>query len=203
MQWSHTSEKCTICNEENTKKSWFITRFILNTYNTELLNVAITVSFTQCFKCSNQFLKVYAIREKLPKNMDYDKIRQKLRTLTLLKKIENKTAAGTEEIHRVQVMSRSSGFSIALLVEGACLIVNKFKVSYFYCEKASIEGVDLPRTVSPASGNRRVNSNCFENSVPSGKQVFGLCSNDGEWNVVTPCLCKKGFTFGSKRCHSK
>ena len=99
-------------------------------------------------------------------------------------------------------MSSSNGFSIALLAEGACLIVHEFKVSYFYCEKASIGGVPLPRTASPASGNRTVNSSCFENSVPSGRRVFGLCSNYGEWNVVTACLCKKGFTFGSKRCHS-
>ena len=192
-----TSDKCSICNEKNTKKSWLVIRF-LNTNNTELVDVAITISFSQCPKCSNQFLKVFAVREKL----DDDKLRQNLHNLTLLKKIENKTFAGARETHRVQLMSSSNGFSIALLAEGGCLIVHEFKVSYFYCEKASIGGVPLPRTASPASGNRTVNSSCFENSVPSGRRVFGLCSNYGEWNVVTACLCKKGFTFGSKRCHS-
>ena len=159
------------------------------------------MSFTQCEQCPKQHLKVLAAHEKLPMHMDSEIKKQKLDSLTVLKEIKNEKS-GTKKTHHIQVASRSDGVSIVLLAEGACLIVHEFKVTSFVCEEASIDGVRLPRTVTPASENRIVNASCVKDTAPSGSRVIGLCGSDGEWKYVTPCFCEEGYTFGSKGCES-
>ena len=202
MQWAlHRDLKtCFVCNQENTKQSWFVSKSF-NTNNAELVHVKITTSFPKCPQCLGQSLKVFVVHKAVPKNMDDKKVIEELNKLPLLKEIQNKTKPNITKTYHVQFRPTSKVFSIVLLGEGACLVVDKFKLSYFYCEKASIKGVALPKSVSPASGNRTVNSNCFNNTIPPREgAVFGLCSSDGKWKFVTPCFCKKGSTFGSKGC---
>ena len=159
------------------------------------------MSFSNCPRCLKQSLKVLVVHKAIPKNMIDKKVIEELNRLPLLKEIQNKTKPGITKTYNVQFLPTSKVFSIVLLAEGACLIVQKFKLSYFYCEKASIKGATVLKTVSPASGNRTVNSSCFNNTIPPHEgPVFGLCGSDGKWKFVTPCYCKKGFTFGSKGC---
>ena len=158
------------------------------------------MSFSKCPLCLGQRLKVLVVH-KVPNYMNNKKVIEELSRLPVLKEMQNKTTPGITKTYHVQFLPTSKVFSIVLLAEGACLVVNKFKLSYFYCEKASFTAVTLPKTVSPASGNRTVNSSCFNNTIRSGEgSVFGLCGSDGKWKFVTPCYCKKGFTFGSKEC---
>ena len=204
MQWALDNQlkTCYVCNQENTKQSWFVSK-LFKTNNAELVHVNVTMSFSTCPQCFGHSLKVLVIHKAIAKNMDDKKVIEELNRLPLSKEIQNKTKPGIKKTYYVQFLPTSKVFSIVLLAEGACLVVNKFKLSYSFCEKASIKGVTLPRTVSPASGIRTVNSSCFNNTIPPhGGSVFGLCSSDGKWKSVTPCLCKKGFTFGSKGCVS-
>ena len=200
LQWSLDSslKTCFVCNQGNTKQSWFVSK-LFKTNNAELVHVNITMSFSMCPRCLKQSLKVF-VHKAIPKNVDENEVIKELNKLPLLKEIKNKTEPEIKETYNIQFVPTSKVFSIVLLGEGACLVVDKFKVNYFYCEKASIKGVTLPRTVSPASGNRTVNSSCFNNTVFTNERVFGLCSSDGKWKSVTPCLCKIGFSFGSKGC---
>ena len=201
LQWHINWDRdCVICNRENTKRSWFVSKwFKIN--NAELVHVNITMGFFKCPLCLGQSLKVFVFHKSIPKNMDDKKVIEEMNKLALLKEIQNKTKPGITKTYHVQFIPTSKVFSIVLLAEGACLGVQKFKLSYSYCEKASIKGVILLRTVSPASGNRTVNSSCFKNTIPPREgAVFGLCSSDGKWKFVTPCFCKNGSTFGSKGC---
>ena len=202
LQWAVDSnlKTCFVCNQENTKQSWFISK-LFQTNNAELVHVNITMSFSKCPLCLNQSLKVYVVHKAMPKDMNSKKVLQELNLLPLLKQIKNETKPGVTKTYPVQFLPTSKVFSIVLLLEGGCLVVNMLKLSYFYCEKDSIKGVTLPKTVSPASGVRTVNSSCFNNTIPAREgPVFGLCSSDGKWKYVTPCFCKKGSTFGSKGC---
>ena len=202
LQWALDiyEKTCFVCNQENTKQSWFVSK-LFQTNNAELVHVNITMSFSKCPLCLGQSLKVLVVHKAIPKNMVDKKVIEELNRLPLLKEIQNKTKPGITKTYNVQFLPTSKVFSIVLLAEGACLAVDKFKVSYLFCEKASIKGVTLLKTVSPASGNRAVNSSCFNNTIPSREgPVFGLCSSDGKWKFVTPCFCKNGSTFGSKGC---
>ena len=202
LQWAldNSLNTCFVCNQENVKQSWFVSR-LFNTNNAELVKVNITMSFSKCPLCLGQSLKVLVVHKAIPKNMDDKKVIEELNRLSLLKEIQNKTKPGMMKTYHVQFLPTSKVFTIVLLAEGACVVVNKFQLSYLFCDKASIKGVTLPKTVSPASGNRTVNSSCFNNTIPPRESpVFGLCSSDGKWKFVTPCFCKKGFTFGIKGC---
>ena len=189
LQWKIDNFKiCSVCNAVNTKQSWFVSK-LFKTNNAELVHVNITMRFSNCPGCLNQSLKVFVVHEAIFKNGVEELTKQ------------NKTKPGTTKTYHVQFLPTSKVFSVVLLAEGTCLIVENFNLSYFYCEKASIKGIALPKSVSPASGNRTVNSNCFNNTIPLREgAVFGLCSSDGKWKFVTPCFCKNGSTFGSKEC---
>ena len=192
---------CHVCSQENTKQS-LLASTLFHTNNAELVHVSITMLFLYGLECLNQNLKILFVHRPIPKNMVDKKVIEKLNRSPLLKEIsQNKTKHGIMKTYHVQYQPKSKVFSIVLLAEGACSDVWKFKLSYFYCQETSIKGVTLPKTVSPTFGNQTVNSNCFKNTIPSHEgSVYGLCSSDGKWKFVTPCVCKKGFTFESKGC---
>ena len=147
---------------------------------------------SECSECRNQDIKVYILYKALAG--DLSKAVSMLKSLPLVVNLRN-AKDRTEKIHAFHFEPKTRKFSIVLLSEGSCTVINDITVSYFVCEK-NISGLaNLPRTVAPASGSTRVNFICPEESVnPDGKEVYGLCSSEGIWKIILPCMCKKGHT---------
>ena len=69
-------------------------------------------------------------------------------------------------------------------------------MSYFVCDKSVKGGVQLPRTIPPASGLKRVIVSCPKNTLnPGNESLYGLCSSEGEWTIISLCKCKQGYNL--------
>jgi hypothetical protein len=43
-----------------------------------------------------------------------------------------------------------------------------------------------------------VNVSCPENTLnPGNEEAYGLCSSKGIWKIISPCICKKGYTLNT------
>jgi hypothetical protein len=140
-----------------------------------------------CDNCKNQDIKVYILYKS-------SYLLENLKNLPLLTILDNKRDS-TEKFHEFHFEPKASIFSIVFLSSGSCTVIRDIRMDYFVCEKNTRSLMNLPRTVAPAIKQRRVNSNCSDNAVSAdGTQGFGLCSSKGVWEIISPCMCKKGYT---------
>ena len=107
------------------------------------------------------------------------------------------------------VLIKAKGIYLALLDQGACLIIRKFAVRYRFCsEKVPSKMVRFSRTVAPANDSNltKQEGECADpNSITkNNKKLFGVCLSNGEWNITDnlACLCNYGYelTNGSFTC---
>ena len=107
------------------------------------------------------------------------------------------------------VLTKSKGIYLALLDQGACLIIRKFVVRYRFCSvTVPSKMVRFSRTVAPANDSNltKQEGECADpNSITkNNKKLFGVCLSNGEWNITDnlACLCNYGYelTNGSFTC---
>ena len=145
---------------------------------------------SECAECRNQDIKVYILQKALA--VDESKAVSILKNLPLVVNLSNGKDR-TERIHTFHFEPKTRNFSIVFQSAGSCTLIKDITVSYFVCDKNVSSLANLPQTVSPASGSKRVNFSCPEKSVnPDGKEVYGLCSSEGLWKIISPCMRKKG-----------
>ncbi|XP_028394333.1 tyrosine-protein kinase receptor Tie-1-like isoform X2 [Dendronephthya gigantea] len=192
----HFMEKiCAICQADNQLKSWLLTR-PFETKDYESIHVGLEMARTRCEKCKNQRIKVYILHHnsmQTPRTSP-----EMLGNLTLVETLVNKVDSAYE-FHNFWFVPEKSKFSLVLLSEGSCTRIKIIEISAFVCERNIIKGVNLTRTISPATGFKRKNATCnmknalnLENAEP-----YGLCSSNGTWDVQSPCKCKIGFAIGT------
>ena len=145
---------------------------------------------SECDECRNQDIKVYILHKALA--TDLSKAVSILKSLPLVANLSNAKGL-TEKIHAFHFEPKTRNLSIVLLSAGSCTQIKDIVLSYFACDKNISSLANLPRTVAPASGSKRVNVSCPEKSVnPNDKEVYGLCSSEGIWKFISPCMCKNG-----------
>ncbi|XP_028394331.1 ephrin type-B receptor 2-like [Dendronephthya gigantea] len=195
--WNHNpSEKtCSICQADNQLRSWLLTR-PFETKDYESIHAGVQMSKTNCEKCKNQRVKAYILynspRTPTPSPTEM------LGNLTLVAILANKEEADYE-FHNFSFEPEKSKFSLVLLSEGSCTRIKMIEISAFVCEKNTIKGVNLTRTISPATGFKRKNATCIMKNALNleNAEPYGLCSSNGTWDVQSPCKCKRGFTIGT------
>ena len=145
---------------------------------------------SDCKDCKNQDVKVYILYKALA--LDRSKAASILKSLPLVVNLSNGKDR-TEKIHTFHFEPKTRKFSIVLQSAGSCTLIKDITVSYSVCDKNVSSLANLPRTVAPANGSKRVNFSCPDKSVnPDGKEVYGLCSSEGLWKIISPCTPKKG-----------
>ena len=92
--------------------------------------------------------------------------------------------------------------------QGACIVLQSVKVSYYACPSTTESLKKLTRTVSPfaASNSTKVAGTCVSNSVNSnGLGGFALCKSNGTWDTTNlkPCECKEGFMISGDKCEGE
>ena len=95
------------------------------------------------------------------------------------------------------VVTKAKGIYLAFLDQGACLTMNKVRISYRYCSAKGSTLMKFPRTVAPAFDvnlTKQVGECSDINSASKGK-LLGMCLSNGEWNITDDlmCLCKAGY----------
>ena len=162
------------------------------------IHVNVEMHRTGCPGCRNQGIKVYILYQPLPKQAD--QIQEAVRILENQKSVATlqNNQDNTGKTHRFHSEPKSRQFSIVFLSAGSCTLIKDISIYYFFCEKNTSTGVNLPKTDAPASGSRRVNVSCPENTLnPGNDQAYGLCSSEGKWDIISPCMCKKGYTLNT------
>ena len=171
--------------------SWLVTKLI-PAEDSKRIHVSATMFRADCNDCKNQDIKVYILYKVL--TYDQSKAASMLKSLPLVVNLRN-AKDGTEKIHAFHFEPKTRNFSIVFQSAGSCTQIKDITVSYFVCDKNVSSLANLPQTVAPASGSKRVNISCPEKRVnPDGKEVYGLCSSEGIWKIISPCMCKKGHT---------
>ena len=164
------------------------------------VHVNVKVYRPECGLCKNQDVKVYILRKALPIGQKGLKEAVRiLKNLTLVTTLKNQKDL-TNKFHQFnfQPKAKALQFSIAFLSAGSCTLIKDIKLSYFVCDKNTSAGVNLPRTVAPDSGSQRVNVSCPENTLyPGNEEAYGVCSSTGIWKIISPCVCKKGYTLNT------
>ena len=159
------------------------------------MHIDVEMFRSSCGSCKNQAIDVYISDQDLPLDTTKENIKI-LENLTLIATLSNKKE-GSTEIHHFQFQSnRLKRFSILFLSVGSCTRIHNINVSYFVCEKKIASGVHLPRTVAPARGVKRVNVSCIKNTKSAENETpYGQCSSEGEWRLISQCMCKPGYTL--------
>ena len=186
---------CSICNAQDEAPSWLVTQPI-PAADSKRIRVSVTMFKSKCYSCLNQGIKVYILYKALA--VDQSKAFSMLKSLPLVANISN-AKENTEKVHVFHFEPKTRHFSIVFLSAGSCTLIKDITVSYFVCDKNISSLANLPRTVAPASGSKRVNVSCSEKSVnPDGKEGYGLCSSEGIWKFISPCGCEKGHALSVK-----
>ena len=218
LQWGHPSihsqsyRVCDIANKNEEPENWLMTEFI-NIKDAARLDVEVTYILRDCpianvgpFCRTNFSLYSYHTDYKLypdSKPLNFHK-----ETVITLKTLPAPGERATN-IFYGSVLTKSKGIYLALLDQGACLIIRKFVVRYRFCsETVPSKMVRFSRTVAPANdGNlTKQEGECADpNSITSNnKKLFGVCLSNGEWNITDnlACLCNYGYelTNGSFTC---
>ena len=183
---------CSICNSQDTKPSWLVTKST-GAADSKRIHVSVTMYRSQCDDCRNQDIKVYILYKALTNDVQ--------KTLSILKKLPlvinlSNAKEDREKSHTFQFNSSQSKFSIVFLSAGSCTQIKDITISYFVCDKNTSNLASLPQTVAPAIGSQRVRGSCAKNSANlNGKEVYGLCSSEGNWKIMSPCVCKRGYSL--------
>ena len=148
-----------------------------------------------CGSCKNQTIAVYISDQDLPLDIIHENIKI-LENLRLIATLSNKKEDSMETHHFQFQSNRLKHFSILFLSEGSCTRIHNINISYFVCEKKITSGVHLPRTVAPARGVKRVNVSCIKNTKNAENETpYGQCSSEGEWRLISQCMCKQAYTL--------
>ena len=125
-----------------------------------------------------------------------------LKTLKPLTTLKNEKDL-TEKIHNFAFEPKSDTFSILFVSAGSCTQIKDIDVYSYVCDNNTSSGVNLPETIAPANGFQRVNVSCSASTLNLGNdEAYGLCSSKGEWDIISPCMCKEGYTLriGAEGC---
>ena len=185
---------CSICNSKDEAKSWLATKSTpVEGYNSVHIDVEMFTS--NCVQCKNQTIEVYILGQNLPQTITNETINM-LENLRLIATLSNKQM-NSIETHHFQFQPKGlKTVSLLFLSAGSCTRINHMNMSYFVCDKSIKGGVQLPRTLAPASGLKRVNVSCPKNTLnPGNESSYGFCSSDGEWTITSQCKCKQGYTI--------
>lgn len=159
----------------------------------ELIHVDVEMSRTICEKCKNQRIGAYVLDHKSPQTGKT--AIEVLGNLTLVATLVNNVHTKFET-HHFRFVPEGPTFSLVFLSEGSCTRIKKIEISIFVCERNISDGVNLTRTIAPATGSKRRNATCIKNTLNVGNaEPYGLCLIEGIWDVRSSCACKKGFTL--------
>ena len=161
---------------------------------------------SKCSECKNQTIEVYILGQSLPQTITRQTIKM-LENLRLIATLSNEKVDSIQAHHFQFQPNGLKAISLLFLSAGSCTQIYSMNISYFVCDKNINSGVNLNRTIAPASGFMRVNGSCPINTLNPGipEVPYGLCSSKGEWTITSSCVCKQGYTLNNvtKRCNSK
>ena len=168
------------------------------------MHIDVEMARSNCPTCKNQTIEVYILGQALPTIITKKTI-QDLENLSLIATLSNEKVDSIQTHHFQFQPSGLKEISILFLSAGSCTLIYNINMSYFVCDKNNGSGVNLPEKIAPASGFERVNGSCPKNTLNPGNTPYGLCSSKGEWTIISPCICKQGYTLDTvnEGCKSK
>ena len=169
------------------------------------MHIDVEMFRSNCPQCKNQTIEVYVLGQSLPQTTTRQTI-EMLQNLSLIATLSNEKVDSIQTHHFQFQPHRSKAISLLFLSMGSCTRIHHMNISYHVCEENIESGVHLPRTIAPASGFMRVNVSCPVNTLNPGNEVsYGLCSSEGEWTIISQCICKQGYSLDTidEECKGK
>ena len=110
-----------------------------------------------------------------------------------------KVSSDHERRHKQNLMidfqSQASGFYLAMVDEGTCLLVHRVLVFYNVCPEENAGLVMLPETPAPINDPLEVTAECVAGASPDTIRLN--CNQGGVWDTSTVsgsgCRCGPGF----------
>ena len=159
------------------------------------VHVDVEMARSNCPICKNQAIEVYILGQSLPQTITRETI-EMLENLRLIATLSDEKVDSIQTHHFQFQPDGLKAISILFLSAGSCTRIHSMNISYFVCDKNIEGGVNLNRTIAPASGFKRVNVTCPMNTLNPGNEVsYGLCSSEGEWTIESRCKCKQGYSL--------
>ena len=184
---------CSICNAQDTTESWLVTKRTQLIHDIKSVHVTVDMKRSACDGCRNQDIKVYVLYKTLPSQpSEIQKAVRILRDLimTLVANLHNEKES-IVKTHNFHFEPKATTFCIVFLSAGTCTVLSFIEIFNYACEKFNGDGFNLPRTIAPASGSKRVNVICGLEKL--NKEAYGMCSSAGFWVFISSCMCKKGY----------
>ena len=112
--------------------------------------------------------------------------------------VSDETGSSTETL--VIDLDAESGFYLALVDMGTCVIISRILVSYYVCPAETSQLIIRPEAIEASSPDDVVIGECVENSSPlCGLNPLLSCGAEGQWNVIVPCRCNPGFELDGRQ----
>ena len=168
------------------------------------VHIDVEMFRAKCSQCKNQTIKIYILGQALPTIITKKTI-QDLENLSLIATLSNEKVDSIQTHHFQFQPNGLKRVSLLFLSAGSCTRIHIINMSYFVCDKNNGSWVNLPEKIAPASGFERVNGSCPKNTLNPGNTPYGLCSSKGQWTIISPCICKQGYTLDTvnEGCKSK
>ena len=94
------------------------------------------------------------------------------------------------------------GFYLAVVDPSTCVTLTRILVLYYVCPEETSELISRPEAIDSESieGTPSVEGECVENSsTESGADPLLICGAGGQWQVIVPCLCNRGYQLVSNQ----
>ena len=170
------------------------------------MHIDVEMITPNCSQCKNQTIEVYVLgQSSLPLIITRQTI-EMLENLRLIATLSNEKVDSIQTHHFQFQPNGLKAISLLFLSAGNCTRIHRMNISYHVCDENIESGVHLPRTIAPTSGFMRVNVSCSVNTLSPGNEVpYGLCSSEGEWTIISQCMCKQGYSLDTidEECKGK
>ena len=193
------------------QENWLITQHISRQLSSGQLFSRVSVEVQYQFQiCTQQqqCLQNFELHMWETSAVDSTNIAKKMKNFVRVGRFgpNNGTETITEVID-VEFDTEETGFYLALVDHGTCVVINQFLVFYegVLCSGEKTGLIEHPEVIPPQD---MVAGKCAANSATmNGSDPVIKCTDEGDWEVLMPCLCGPGFELaavnGNASCTGK
>ena len=207
FQWTqlggHTcSGTVTVCGfDQGTQENWLITQHISRELaggqRLRKVTVQFNITFNGC-DTSRQCRQTFDVFKWQTSSIN----ETTARNTNNYEKVDRVSPQGSDgfgsSIESLDIdLDAESGFYLGVVDLSTCITINRILVFYYACPAETSQLITRPEAIQALSmddNDVTVTGECVENSsTEKGISPLVGCNEEGQWNVIIPCLCNPGY----------